>query len=82
MGVHGSVDYYEGLAVSCNVFFQEAGRRAGVNEMARVAHEFGLGSKTGIDLPYEKSGLVPDPAWKKEISGILIDRRYDKNVKS
>ncbi len=77
-GVHGSVNYYEGLAVSCNVFFQEAGRRAGVKQMARVAHEFGLGSKTGIDLPYEKSGLVPDPDWKKEISGILIDRRYDK----
>ena len=75
-GVHGSVDYYKALAVSCNVYFQEAGRRAGVNQMAKVAHEFGLGSKTGIDLPYEKSGLVPDPAWKKEVSSVLIDRRY------
>lgn len=77
-GVHGSVNYYQGMAASCNVFFQEAGRRAGVNEMARVAREFGLGSKTGVDLPYEKSGLVPDPSWKKEVNSVLIDRRYEK----
>ncbi|NLW44444.1 MAG: penicillin-binding protein 2 [Syntrophomonadaceae bacterium] len=77
-GVHGTVNYYQGMATSCNVFFQEAGRRAGVNEMARVAREFGLGSKTGIDLPYEKSGLVPDPSWKKEVNSVIIDRRYEK----
>lgn len=77
-GVHGSVDYYKGLAVSCNVYFQEAGRRAGINQMARVAREFGLGSKTGIDLPYESGGLVPDPSWKRKVNSVLIDRRYDK----
>jgi len=77
-GVHGSVNYFQGMATSCNVFFQEAGRRAGVNEMVRVAREFGLGSKTGIDLPYEKSGLVPDPSWKKEVNSVIIDRRYEK----
>ncbi len=77
-GVHGAVDYFKGLAVSCNVYFQEAGRRAGVNLMAKVAREFGLGKKTGIDLPYEKSGLVPDPVWKKEVNSAIIDRRYDK----
>lgn len=75
-GVHGAVDFYKGLAVSCNVFFQEAGRRAGVNQIVKVAREFGLGTKTGIDLPYEKSGLVPDPVWKKELNSVLIDKRY------
>ncbi|NLB18795.1 MAG: penicillin-binding protein 2 [Syntrophomonadaceae bacterium] len=77
-GVHGPVNYFSGLAVSCNVYFQEAGRRAGSDLIAKVAHEFGLGAKTGIDLPYEQSGLVPDSEWKKEINGILIDRRYDR----
>ncbi|NLV16724.1 MAG: penicillin-binding protein 2 [Syntrophomonadaceae bacterium] len=77
-GVHGPVNYFSGLAVSCNVYFQEAGRRAGSDLIAKVAREFGLGTKTSIDLPYEQSGLVPDAEWKKEINGILLDRRYDR----
>jgi len=76
--VHGNVNYYSALAGSCNVYFQEMGRRAGHEEMTRVANEFGLGSKTGIDLPYELSGLLPTSEWKKEINAILTDRSYDK----
>ena len=43
-----------------------------------MAEQFGLGAKTGIDLPYESSGLLPSPEWKKEVSSILTDRRYDQ----
>ncbi len=77
-GVHGAVNYFEAMAVSCNVYFQEAGNRAGNTLITKVAKEFGLGQKTGIDLPFEKSGLVPDPVWKQEINSILVDRRYDR----
>lgn len=76
--VHGNVNYYSAMAGSCNVYFQEIGRRAGPQEIIRVAEQFGLGAKTGIDLPYESSGLLPSPEWKKEVSSILTDRRYDQ----
>lgn len=76
-GVHGNENYFSGMADSCNTYFQEAGRRAGKDKIIEVAKDFGLGQKTGIDLSGETSGLVPTPAWKKEINAILIDRKYD-----
>jgi len=75
-GVHGSVNYYRAMAVSCNTYFQEMGRRAGKDEIIHVAKQFGLGSKTSIDLPYETGGLLPTPEWKKQISAIIIDNKY------
>ncbi|MDD3268343.1 MAG: penicillin-binding protein 2 [Syntrophomonadaceae bacterium] len=76
-GVHGNVNYYSAMAVSCNTYFQEMGRRAAKDEIIRVAGEMGLGSKTGVDLPEEKKGLLPSPAWKKEYWGAIIDRKYE-----
>jgi len=75
--VHGNVNYYTAMAKSCNTYFQEIGRRAGEEEIIRVAGEFGLGSKTGIDLPYEVKGLLPTPGWKKERNSVLIDQKYE-----
>lgn len=75
-GVHGNVNYYSGMAGSCNVYFQEMGRRAGQENIVKIAREFGLGSKTGIDLPYETSGLLPTPEWKSELNALLTDRKY------
>lgn len=76
-GVHGNVNYYSGMAASCNVYFQEMGRRATKDGIIKVAQDFGMGDKTGIDLPYETQGLVPTPAWKKELNALLINRKYD-----
>jgi penicillin-binding protein 2 len=75
---HGPVNLYRGMAVSCNTYFQEMGRRAGQDGIIKVAREFGLGEKTGIDLPYEKSGLLPTPEWKQEISSILVNKKYQR----
>ncbi len=74
--VHGNVNYYTGMAGSCNVYFQEMGRRCGQEKIIQIAREFGLGSKAGIDLPYEISGLLPTPEWKQELNSVLIDRKY------
>lgn len=76
-GVHGNLNYYTGMAKSCNTYFQEVGRRAGKDKIIEVAEDFGLGDRTGIDLPHESKGLVPTPEWKKEINALLIDRKYD-----
>jgi penicillin-binding protein 2 len=76
-GVHGNLNYYSAMAKSCNTYFQEISRRAGNEAISKVAQDFGLGVKTGIDLPFENQGLVPTPAWKKELNTLLINRKYD-----
>ncbi|MEQ8235339.1 MAG: penicillin-binding transpeptidase domain-containing protein [Syntrophomonadaceae bacterium] len=76
-GVHGNVNYYSAMATSCNTYFQEMGRRATQENLVKVAKDFGLGAKTGIDLPYEIQGSVPTPEWKRELNDLLINRKYD-----
>ncbi len=63
-GGHGSVNFVHGLAGSCDAYFYEMGRRIGIDKIQAMAKRFGLGQKTGIDLPYERSGLVPGRLWK------------------
>lgn len=67
LGVHGSVNLRRALAVSCNVFFYQAGVRLEIERIARYSRRFGLGSRTGVDLPAESSGLVPSPEWKQRV---------------
>jgi penicillin-binding protein 2 len=63
-GGHGVVDVRRALAVSCNVFFYQLGIRLEISRIAKWAKRFGLGVPTGVDLPHEASGLMPDPEWK------------------
>jgi len=64
---HGMVDMRKALEVSCDIYFYQYGRMAGVDAIANMAKEFGLGEKTGIKLPGEMSGVVPTPEWKYEL---------------
>ncbi|MFW5679146.1 MAG: penicillin-binding protein 2 [Pseudomonadota bacterium] len=64
-GGHGSLALVQALAQSCDVYFYEAGRRVGIDAIAAMARRFGLGDRTGIDLPSERDGLMPTQAWKE-----------------
>jgi len=55
---HGHVNISSALKYSCNYYFYEMGFRMGIDELSRYAKYFGLGSKTGIELPGEKSGTL------------------------
>ncbi len=66
---HGSVDLKKALAESCDVYFYKAGNQLGIDSIARYSRQFGLGEKTGIPLPSERSGLVPSPQWKTKFKG-------------
>lgn len=72
---HGWVNIREAIAVSCNVYFYTIGggfgdqKGLGVERIKKYLNLFGWGEKTGIDLPEESSGLIPDPTWKKETVG-------------
>ncbi len=66
---HGTVNLTKALAESCDVYFYKAGNQLGIDTIATYSRQFGLGSKTGINLPSERSGLVPSTAWKKKNRG-------------
>ncbi|MGA1839577.1 MAG: penicillin-binding protein 2 [bacterium] len=65
-GGHGELSIHEAIVNSCNVFFYQLGSRLGIDTIAQFARKYGLGSPTGIILPGENSGLIPDSQWKKE----------------
>lgn len=66
-GGHGSLNLQQALEHSCDVFFYNIAKRINPAHIVQVANDFGLGMKTGIDLPNEKSGLIPTKEWKKKI---------------
>jgi len=68
-GGHGHVNFIQGLAGSCDTYFYELGRRVGIDRIQAMAKRFGLGQKTGLDLPHERSGIVPGRAWKLATRG-------------
>lgn len=63
-GGHGTVDLNRAIAQSCDVYFYNLGNRLGIDKIAEYAELFGLGKRTGIDLPNEAEGLVPSTRWK------------------
>jgi penicillin-binding protein 2 len=65
-GGHGSIDIKMALTASCDTFFYQLGLKLGVDRIAKYANLMGLGKITGIDVPGEKSGLIPTSAWKEE----------------
>ena len=58
---HGPQDFQTALTNSCNPAFMEIGRRLGTEKFCYYFDAFGLDSKTGIDLPWEVSGIGFDP---------------------
>ncbi|OGI71641.1 hypothetical protein A3B84_00090 [Candidatus Nomurabacteria bacterium RIFCSPHIGHO2_02_FULL_35_13] len=67
---HGWVDMRQALAVSSDVYFYEIGggfeeqKGLGIANIEKYAKLFGIGGKTGVDLPDEKGGVIPSPLWK------------------
>jgi penicillin-binding protein 2 len=71
-GRHGSINVVSALAQSCDIFFYKLGggfpevfRGLEEDRLGYYAELFGLGQRSGIDLPAEASGLVPDRNWKR-----------------
>ncbi len=70
---HGPLNIVGAIAESSDTFFYQVvggfGERSGIgpNFLAEYSRKFGLGSLTGVDLPGELSGVVPDPDWKRSV---------------
>lgn len=65
-GGHGTVNLRNAIKMSCDVYFYNLGRKLGIDRIAEIARGFGFGSPTGVDLQYEKGGLVPSEKWAVE----------------
>ncbi|MBI2735954.1 MAG: penicillin-binding protein 2 [Rhodospirillales bacterium] len=66
---HGWLNVTEALQHSCDVFFYEAAKRAGVDQIAQMAAKLGFGRRTDVGLPEESPGLLPTPGWLLERRG-------------
>ncbi|MGL6161349.1 penicillin-binding protein 2 [Microbulbifer sp.] len=68
---HGNkVDLIQALTESCDVYFYDMAHKWNIDRMHDIASRFGLGAKTGIDLPVERPGLFPSRAWKRGARGL------------
>jgi len=65
-GGHGETDLIKSLTESVNYYYYRAAGEYGREKMIEVADAFGIGRLTGIDIPGEKPGLLPDAEWKKK----------------
>jgi penicillin-binding protein 2 len=63
-GGHGVVDLHLAIVESCDTYFYSAALEIGDQPIVDVAHQFGLGELTGVDLRGEYSGILPGAQWK------------------
>ncbi|MBI4556451.1 MAG: penicillin-binding protein 2 [Candidatus Hydrogenedentes bacterium] len=70
-GGHGTLSVVDALAFSCDVFFYNVGLRLGPDRIHDWSQRLGLGVKTGLDLPQERTGLIATPVWKKQMNAHL-----------
>jgi penicillin-binding protein 2 len=68
----GPCDIYCGFGHSSDTFFYQLAGKLGIDRLAYWARQYGFGSPTGVDLPGEVAGIVPDNAWKQEALGARI----------
>jgi len=67
---HGEVDLRQAIAQSCNVYFYQTGLVTGLGPIADMCRSFGFSQRTGIDLPGEQTGILPDASY--------LDGKYGK----
>jgi len=61
---HGTLSMHSGIVHSCDVFFYTLGAKLGIDNLSFYGDLVGFGQRTGIDLPGERTGLMPSEKWK------------------
>ncbi len=75
-GGHGRVDMHKSLVVSCNTYYYQLANDLGIAEIHAFMAPLGLGSRTGVDMPGETTGVLPSPEWKKRRFSNPQDQRW------
>ena len=73
---HGVTNFAKSIEQSVNTYYYIFSQKAGVEKIVKYAKEFGIGSKTGIDIPGELAGTLPSPEWKKKRFKKKQDQRW------
>lgn len=68
-GGHGWMDFNNAITQSCDVYFYEAANRLGVDKLAELCREFGLGHRHDVPVSAVREGIVPDVKWKAQVRG-------------
>lgn len=66
---HGEVELVKAIRESCDVYFYEGSLKVGIDKIAKDLRRMGFGGKSGIDLPNEFLGVIPDKEWKMKKYG-------------
>jgi penicillin-binding protein 2 len=74
---HGNQNVIQAIAHSCDVFFYTVADQVGDQVLSRFAGDFGLGHRTGIDLPGEQKGIDPNSDWKRAYFAEAFDETGD-----
>ncbi len=64
-GGHGTVNMEKAIATSCDVYFYDVANLLGIDRIHDYLAQFGMGAPTGIDIPGEKTGILPSTQWKR-----------------
>lgn len=76
-GGHGEVNFFDAIEQSCNVYFYVKGLEVGLDDWAKYSRLLRFGQLTGIDLPNESAGLVPDRVYFDTKYG---ERKWSKGL--
>jgi len=66
---HGPMDMRAALKSSCDVYFYDIAQRVGIDKIANMGRRLGLGQRFDLGIDGVKSGIMPDPAWKRSKLG-------------
>ena len=68
-GGHGYMNLDSAITQSCDVYFYEAAQRVGVDRLAELCFEFGLGERHDLPMSAVREGIVPSTKWKAQVRG-------------
>lgn len=68
-GGHGHTNFDKAIVQSCDVYFYEAAKRLGIDPLADLCREFGLGQRFDLPMSAVAEGIVPSTKWKAQVRG-------------
>ncbi len=67
---HGTwVGLHQAIVESCDIYFYELAFNLGIDRLHDFSAQFGLGKRTGLDIPSERRGILPSTTWKRNVRG-------------